>query len=59
MAVTDDEFLFDIQFAALFHGDEKVRRSAMELHWHLLDFKRAREKKRIEDAQNKSLELQN
>lgn len=58
MKATEDDFLFDIQLTALFHGDEKIRRSAMELNGLMLDYKNAREKKEFDNAKNKSGKLQ-
>lgn len=59
MKATEDDFLFDIRLTALFHVDEDVRRAAMDLNAHLLDFIKVRDTKGLEYAKNKSRKLQN
>jgi hypothetical protein len=57
--ITEDEFLWNIQLTALFHVDEDVRRAAMDLNGHLLDYNNARDKKKTENEKNESNQLQN
>ena len=59
MKATEDDFLFDSQLTALFHVDEDVRRAAMNLNAHLLDFIKIRDTKGLEFAKNKSNKFQN